>query len=174
MVVARIARQKNLAPAHSKWDAVAVPVTVLILMALCFMVTTFAGSVLDPKAHWSEWEVVLLLWAVSVPLSLVAGLVLGRVVDDRERCERLFRNGRVWLVVFTLITVVASLTIALLPPGPLEPEGGSVVGQMLGTAADFSGWTVGVPLGLVVGLRLAVRRLEGVASSQGIQRSPRG
>ncbi len=163
--MARIAKQKNPAPARSKWDAVIVPVVLLILLALCYMVTTFAGSVLDPQAHWSEWEVVLVLWVVSAPASLLAGLVLGRVVGDGERCERLFRGSRVWLVVFTLITVAASVTIALLPARPLEPAEGSAFNQMLGIAAFLSGWTVGVPLGMAVGLWLAVRRLESVVAN---------
>jgi hypothetical protein len=161
MIVARIVKQPNPAPARSKWDAVIVPVVLLILLALCYMVTTFAGSVLDPQAHWSEWEVVLLLWLVSAPLSLLAGLALGRVVDT-ERCERLFRSGRVWLVVFALITIAASVTIALLPARPLEPPKGSAFDQMLGIGIFLSGWMVGVPLGMAVGLWLAVRRLAGV------------
>jgi Na+/proline symporter len=162
--VARIAKQKKRPPAHSKWDAVVVPVALLILLASCYVATTFAGSVLDPQAHWSEWEVVLLLWVVSVPVSLVAGLLLGRVVDENERRKRLSKSGWIWLVVFVLITVAASVTIALLPARPLEPAEGSVFEQMVGIATFLSGWTVGVPLGMAVGLWLAVRRLEGVVT----------
>jgi hypothetical protein len=149
------------------WEATIFPLLALILIGLCVVVTTFLGTLVDPKSDWLAWQAQLFLWVTSVPLALAAGFVVGRVMRRSAWSARLWRLGLFWIPVFVLITIGLSSLVFFLPVNPLGSADQASAKAMLNAALYLSAWGVGVPVGLVVGLWLAARVDDGAARTLG-------
>jgi hypothetical protein len=94
-----------------------------------------------------------LSWAAAFVVGGALGYALGLVAQRHGLTRTVRRVSIAWVVLFALLTVGYMLAFRHLPQG--APDAVDVSATAVSRAVAYlATWTVGVPLGLAIGLRL--------------------
>jgi len=129
------------------------PILVLTAVALAILVTTLVLSTLDPAGSWSASLSTAFLWAAALFVGGALGYALGLVAQRGGLTHTARRASLVWVILFALLTVGYLVAFRYLPQG--APDAVDVSAAAAFRATEYLAiWTVGVPAGLAIGLRL--------------------
>jgi hypothetical protein len=128
----------------------------------------FSASWLNPDGSQLEWAFTAACWVLALALGSVAGVASGRVISSPEWHRALRRSSWAWVAALAVLTVGWFAYIARFPQE--TPDGELTVAAILSGLVYISAWSVGLPVAMAVGLRLAGQRRDaGALSNQGIE-----